>query len=132
MARYRLLETVRQYAAEKLAEAGEEMATRDRHVAWWLALAERAGPELHGPDQLRWLDRLDAEHDNLRAALAWGRDRHPEAALRLAGCLWPFWRWRQYYGEGRGWLERLLDRAPAGTRWRAMALLGAWPSSRAT
>jgi non-specific serine/threonine protein kinase len=123
-ARYRLLETVRQYAGERLEEAGEETTTRDRHAAWGLALAEQAEPALHTAEQLLWQARLDAEHDNLRAALAWSLDQDREAGLRLAGWPWPYWRGRRHYSEGRRWLERLLDRTRAPTRWRAKALLG--------
>ena len=67
--RYRLIETLRQYAAEKLVEAGEDAELRDRHLAWYLGLAERAEPELIGSEQVVWLDRLETEHENLRAAL---------------------------------------------------------------
>ena len=68
-ARYRLLETVRQYARDRLLEAGEAAAVRERHRDWFLALAEAAEPELRGAGPGRWLERLEAEHDNLRAAL---------------------------------------------------------------
>ena len=72
-ARYRLLDTLRQYAREKLWESGREGDMRDRHLRWFLALAEEAQPNLHGPEQAAWLDRIDREHDNFRAALMWGR-----------------------------------------------------------
>jgi non-specific serine/threonine protein kinase len=124
-ARYRPLETVRQYAAERLAEAGEEAATRGRHAAWAAALAEQAGPGLLARDQLGWLARLDVEHDNLRAALAWGLAHAPAVGLRLAGRLWPFWRMRAHYSEGTRWLTAVLagGREPAPD-W-ARAALGA-------
>ena len=126
-ARYRLLETVRQYAAERLAEAGEAAAARDRHAAWCLALAERAEPALRGPASRRaWLARLEAEHDNLRAALAWCLDARPGGRR----CGWPaacapFWRVRGITSRraGAGW-SALLARAPAPTGRRARALLG--------
>jgi predicted ATPase/DNA-binding NarL/FixJ family response regulator len=124
-ARYRLLETVRQYAAEKLAEAGEETAMRDHHAAWCLALAEVAAPRLVGVSLLPWLERLDAERDNLRAALAWLLERDPAAGLRLAGGLRHFWLLRSHVSEGRRWYDRLLPRAPAPTAARVRALLGA-------
>ena len=111
-ARYRLLETVREYAAERLAVAGEAAAVRGRHAAVYLALAEAAAPALLGPEQPAWLDRLADEHGNLRAALAWGLARAPGLALRLAGLLWPFWRLRQHYAEGADWLARALATAP--------------------
>ena len=133
-ARYRLLETVRQYAAERLAGAGEAEAgaVRGRHAAFYLALAEAAAPGLLGPEQPAWLDRLAGEHDNLRAALAWGLARAPGTALRLAGVLWPFWRMRQHYAEGSDWLARALAAAPEAGRtadW-ARAALGAGTLAR--
>jgi DNA-binding CsgD family transcriptional regulator/tetratricopeptide (TPR) repeat protein len=124
-ARYRLLEPVRQYAAERLAEAGEEDAARDRHAAWCLALAERAEPELWADDHARWLDRLEAEHDNLRAALTWWADRDPAVGLRLASLLYPFWKMHVHPTEGRRWLALLLARAPDRDATRAWALIGA-------
>ena len=128
-ARYRLLETVRQYAAGRLAEAGEPEAeaARGRHAAFYLALAEAAAPALLGPDQVAWLDRLAGEHGNLRAALAWGLARAPGTAVRLAGRLWPFWRMRQHYAEGADWLTRALAAAsePERTADWARAALGA-------
>jgi tetratricopeptide (TPR) repeat protein len=128
--RYRLLETIRQYAGEKLVEAGEAAATRDRHRDWYVALAERAEPELRGAGQEEWLQRLAAEHDNLRAALAWSLESDPGAGLRLAGNLWRFWAQRGYYAEGRYWVEAVLARAstagsPEDQRARAWALAGA-------
>jgi hypothetical protein len=137
-ARYRLLEPVRQYAAERLEEVGEAAAVRSRHRDWCLALAERAEPELRGPDQVAWLDRLTAEHDNLRAALAWSLERDnpavpeddtsaAEAGLRLTGALWRFWSVRQHHGEARAWLDRALARGedgPPAARAKALRAAG--------
>jgi tetratricopeptide (TPR) repeat protein len=104
-----LLETVRAYAGERLAAGGESQMVRDRHLAWCVALAEEAEPQLTGPEEGAWLGRLETEHDNLRAALNWARERGDvEARLRLAGALQPFWRIRGYLGEGRGWLDAAL------------------------
>jgi predicted ATPase len=133
-ARYRLLETLRQYAAARLTEAGEgeAAAVRGRHAAVYLALAEAAAPALLGPEQPAWLDRLAGEHGNLRAALAWSLERAPGTALRLAGWLWPFWRMRQHYAEGTDWLARALAAAPEPGRtadW-ARAALGAGTLAR--
>jgi predicted ATPase len=97
--RYRLLETVRQYARDRLQESGE--AVQERHQAFFVALAEEAEPQLTGAEQRLWLERLETEHDNLRAALEW---RAEEAVLRLAGALWRFWWVRSHFGEGRAWL----------------------------
>src|SRR5207237_867951 len=72
-ARYRFLETIRQYALDRLLESREAAAARQKHLAYFLGLAEQAEPHLRGRDQVRWLDRLEAEHDNLRAALEWSQ-----------------------------------------------------------
>jgi len=91
--RYRLLETVRQYAQEEHSSAGEGQAVRDRHVDFFLALAELAEPELRGADQAAWLQRLETEHENLLAALEWCdvADGGAVKALRLSGALWRLW-----------------------------------------
>lgn len=115
--RYRFLETVREYGLEKLREAGEEAAVRDRHRRWFLDLAERAGPEVWGREQATWLRQLDADLDNFRSALALieaeaRSSGDPAAAsdgLRLAWGLARFWEMRGYVTEGRAWLVRLLD-----------------------
>ncbi|HET7487846.1 MAG TPA: LuxR C-terminal-related transcriptional regulator [Acidimicrobiales bacterium] len=112
--RYRMLETVRQYAAERLAEAGEGVTVRERHARWCLALAEASEPQLTGAEQRVWLARLGAEHENLRTALEWvianGRD---EIALRLAGALTLFWRMGGHFDEGRRYLDAALATAGA-------------------
>jgi len=89
--RITLLETIREYALERLAAGGELEATRRRHAAYFLTLAERAEPELTGPQQVRWLNRLEGELDNLRAALGWSLEWDAEAGLRLASALGGFW-----------------------------------------
>lgn len=123
-ARYRLLETVRQYAGEKLAQSGEADAVQRGQRAWALELAEQAATRLHGPEQVSWLERLDAEHDNLRAVLQWALDNDQVTpGLRLAGLLADFWRVRGYLSEARQWLERLLAgaaTAPADVRAAAL------------
>jgi predicted ATPase/DNA-binding SARP family transcriptional activator/Tfp pilus assembly protein PilF len=146
--RYRLLETVRQYAAEQLAHSGEAALTHRAHAAWYLALAEEAEPGLRGSEQATWTARLETEHDNLRAALTWSladtdlhpapvllraghqaQDAaiHPEAIpLRLVAALWRFWDMRGYFSEGRAWAEQALATdAGVPSAPRARALYGA-------
>jgi non-specific serine/threonine protein kinase len=134
-ARYGLLETVRHYAWERLRawppqDQTERCATQDRHLAWSLALAEAGAAALTGPGQGEWLARLEAEHDNLRAALAYSLAQPAGArqGLALAGALWRFWYLRGHLGEGRRWLEQALALAPEvgdAARARARALHGA-------
>src|SRR5205823_5443019 len=109
-ARYRLMETVRQYARDRLLEMGEAGEVRERHLGFFLALAERAEPELRGSGQAAWFGRLEAEHDNLRAALEWSRtgSRDATAGLRLTGALWWFWSVRGHWQEGSDRLAEVL------------------------
>jgi hypothetical protein len=122
--RYRLLETIRQYALEKLLASGEAAAARSRHGEFYLALAERAADELTGRDQAAWYRRLEAEHGNLRGALEWSRaETDAEKELRLAAALGRFWRVRGHNSEGRAWLSEALARAStAPSAARAAAL----------
>ena len=117
--RYRMLEPVRQYAQERLEECGETDAVRRRHAEFFLALAKEAEPELTGAHQQAWAERLETEHDNLRAALSWSLEKEPETALRLAGTLAHFWEIRSRFMEGSRWLEAALrqsGRTEAATR----------------
>jgi hypothetical protein len=107
--RYRILETVRQYAREKLLESGEGEAIRDRHVSAYLELVEEAEPKIRSADQPLWLDRLEEEIDNLRAALEWSREREAENCLRLASALWRFCDIRGYWREAIDWLTQTLS-----------------------
>ncbi len=122
--RYRMLEPVRQYALEKLEEIGEADEVKGRHAEFFLKRAEEAEPELEGMEQGIWMDRLQAEHDNIRAALSWALGRgEAELGLRIAGALWTFWEARGYFGEGRKWLEAALAKdGQASTTARAKAL----------
>jgi predicted ATPase len=124
--RYRLLETVRQYGWERLRETGETAILRERHGEWCVALAEAAEPAMRGPELIPWLERLDAEHDNLRAALEWSMECAPQIGQKLAGTLWVFWMIRGHMSEGRESLERVLECAAADgpTPARARALAG--------
>jgi predicted ATPase len=90
--RFAMLETIREYALERLNARSEGEAQRKRHTNYYLALAERAEPETLGAQQVVWLERLEREHDNLRAALGWAiGQRQSEMALRLGAALWRFW-----------------------------------------
>jgi predicted ATPase/DNA-binding SARP family transcriptional activator len=107
--RFRVLETIRQYAREKLLEAGEAEQVRDRHLAFFLGFAEQTEPKLRRAEQLTWLERVERDHDNLRTALAWALERGAsESALRLAGALYYFWEFRGYWSEGQKWLDDAL------------------------
>jgi predicted ATPase/DNA-binding SARP family transcriptional activator len=108
-ARLHMLETIREYARERLGFSGEDDEVRRRHAAVFLALALEAAPEVTGPEQGVWLDRLETEHDNLRQALTTLREMGAVAdGLRLAVALWRFWQWRGFFSEGRSWLEQAL------------------------
>ncbi len=102
--RYRLLETIKQYAGDRLRERGGEDGVRQRHLDFFVALAETAEPNLRGPEQQRWLDLLEVEHDNLRAAL----QGSGEPQLRLAACLSRFWMFRGYFTEAKARCDNLL------------------------
>ena len=107
-ARYRLLETIRQYARERLMEAGGGEGIRHQHLTYYVEFAERAEPELRGPNQIEWLDRLEQEVDNIRAALEWTLETNAELGLRLVSALLWFWHIRSGKSEGIEWLERAL------------------------
>jgi predicted ATPase/class 3 adenylate cyclase len=133
--RYRLLETVRQYAADRLRESGELSALRERHQAYYTGLALRYDAGLAGSDQFVWMERLDAEHDNMRAALDVSSEISPDVSpvgsrqleLRLAGALWRYWFYRSHLREGRERLARVLahETPPENARDRVRALAGA-------
>jgi predicted ATPase/DNA-binding SARP family transcriptional activator len=108
--RYGMLETIREYAREKLDESGETEHMCQRHRDYFIALAKRAEPKLKGGEQFRWLDRLELENDNLRAAWECAIESEAELALRLASALLDFWSMRGNPSEGREWLARLLPR----------------------
>jgi predicted ATPase/DNA-binding SARP family transcriptional activator/DNA-binding CsgD family transcriptional regulator len=136
--RYRMLEPLRQYGQERLEESGEAQRGRERHAEYYLALAEgalaqEAERELNAARPVAWLERMESEHANLRAALNWSLDKDAEEpdggraaqlGLRLAVALWWFWHTHDYLSEGRRYLERALSGRsdPTMTRWRARAL----------
>src|SRR5262249_50085109 len=146
-------------ARDRLLESGAAEAMRDRHLACFLALAEKGAPELEGPDQKAWLIRFEEENENLRTALSWGlesgcaigqaagmqngpdgnAERRAAAAICLAGALWWSWRRRSTLNEGRAWLEqalRVADTLPAAapdtdSTAGHFAATGEWPLSPA-
>jgi predicted ATPase/DNA-binding CsgD family transcriptional regulator len=120
--RYRLLQTIRQYGAERLRASGEESVLRGRHREWFIALAERTQGELNGPLAADLFERLEAEYDNFRAALEWSVTAGADEGLRLAAVLGPMWGLRGFVREGREWLARLLAQTPGRTAVRAAAL----------
>jgi predicted ATPase/transcriptional regulator with XRE-family HTH domain len=127
VARYRLLQPIRQYALEQLESSGEADTYRRRHAAALVELAGTGDTDPCGPDEIPSLDRLEAEHDNLRAALRWAlTHRDNEAALRASAALFPLWERRGHFQEGREWLDQALagaGDAPAWYRGRALNAL---------
>jgi predicted ATPase/DNA-binding CsgD family transcriptional regulator len=129
--RFAMLDTIREYALERLRSAGEEAKVRELHAAHLIALAGRGERELMGGDQKEWLDRLEHNHSNIRAACGWLLEtRDLEGALRLTSSLWRFWFIRGYFSEGRRWLEAALllaseDDASLENGSRVKAMIGA-------
>ncbi len=125
--RFGMLQTIREYGLERLAESGEAAATQRAHTAFFLAMAEQVESELRSGERDTGLQQAEAEHENYRAALAWNQTADKdETGLRLAGALWWFWYMGGHWSEGRGWLEGALTRTGAGSpvAMRAKALLG--------
>jgi predicted ATPase/class 3 adenylate cyclase len=121
-----MLETIREFALERLAASGEGTRVRERHARWAARRAETLAAELYGHQQITALARLEQEHENIRAALDWLSEHRRDRALNLAASLWSFWRMHSHLSEGRGYLERLLASAgdAVDARTRAAALLG--------
>lgn len=133
--RYHRLETIRQYAREKLFDTAEVASMRDKHLAYFVEIAERAEVELQGRAQKKWLTRLEAEHDNLRAALEWSLKSQPEAGLRIASALRDFWDTHGHLTEARKWLGTFVDATKdiPPTHLRVKALFAAmWFAARQT
>src|SRR5207253_2881338 len=121
--------TIREYGQERLAESGELGAARQRHAQFLLGLAEQAESELQGPRQPAWLERLDTEHANLRAALRWMLDTgEAEPALRLCVALWWFWFTHGHLSEGRRWLDSAL--ALPGSRSKVLRAKAVYAAGR--
>src|SRR5215211_3552139 len=133
--RYRMLEPIRQYCQERLEESGEADATPDRHAASFLALAEKAGPELRGPQQILWLKRLDTERDNVRGAMAWLLAQgESQTVARIGWALWLFWWMHGHFTEGRRWMEETLAKGvsmPAAPRAKALFVAGTMADGQA-
>jgi predicted ATPase/class 3 adenylate cyclase len=125
--RFTMLETIREFALEQLERCGEADTVRQRHMAYYLALAEAATPALRGPQQLVWLARLEQAHDNLQAALQWTLDQRAlDQCLRFANALWRFWEFHSHLSVGRGWMEAVLAQSHAlRLPLRAQVLCGA-------
>jgi non-specific serine/threonine protein kinase len=114
-ARYRFLETIRQYAMEKLLESGESIEVRDRHLDYFLQSTKQTlerEQRIFGalPDDIEWMDRMERELDNLRVALEWSTSNHPDKALDLIHTVGNFWVGRDYNVEARGWCQTILER----------------------
>jgi predicted ATPase/class 3 adenylate cyclase len=126
--RFAMLETIHEYAREKLEQSGDAEEIKRAHAQYFLVLAEEAEPELFGPRDVEWLERLEVEHGNMRAALSWALERaEAEPGLRLGGALWPFWEAHGHYSEGRRWLEEALrreGRTPCVVRAKALNAVG--------
>ena len=125
LVRYAMLETIREYAAERLEAMPEAERARSAHAAAFLALVETGGRPHAGLARKEWLERVDAEHNNIRAALGWYRERDPRAALRLAASMSAFWSLRGHHTEGRQRLGELLSLVPEPGAARGSALNGA-------
>jgi predicted ATPase len=127
--RYRMLETIREYARERLEESGDLDAIEPRFVRYFLRFAEQVEPELYGPEQMQWFERIEDEYGNIQAALSWLYDRRELVdGLRLSGSLGWFWFRRAHFAEGQHWLELFYTTAhkvgPPGLRAQAAYFLG--------
>lgn len=121
--RYHALETIRQYAQEKLMEFHEEEQVRNRHLDYFTRLAEESEPKLHSAEQITWLKQLETEQDNFRGALRWGLGNRAEAGFRLVSALWLFWFMHAHFIEGRQWYDEALSSAEDVTPYVRMRLL---------
>jgi non-specific serine/threonine protein kinase len=132
--RFGMFETLREFVVDQLEASGEAEEIRRRHAGYFLSLAEQAEPEVMGPNQATWIARLEADLDNLRAALAWYERTEPAVGLRLAGSQWLFWAVRGHLEEGSSWLNRLLTAAgttaPDGVRAQSLFAWGTLAWSR--
>ena len=125
--RFGMLETIREYGLEQLENTAEADEAHQRHAGFFQEMVEAAEPSFAGgPEHGAWLDRLETEHDNLRAALRWTLEHEPETALRIAGGLGQFWQMRGYLSEGRAWVDAALAKSgEVQSAFRASVLLAA-------
>jgi predicted ATPase len=121
-ARYRLLEPIRQYAWEHLAESGEAEAVRRRHVAWLVEYVQQGERENYGPDERLWLRKVASEQGNVRAALRWCLDNDSDTGLLIAGRVWRYWQLAGHDAERQRWVGEMLSRAPGRTEARRIVL----------
>lgn len=123
--RFVMLETIREFGLEKLEASGEQNEIHYRYASYYLSLAEQAKAKLESEDQAEWIDQMEQEHDNLRAALAWSKNAEKcgDICLRLAGAMGYFWEARGYFSEGRERLAAILETEPAQKRTAARAKL---------
>jgi predicted ATPase len=105
-----MLETIHEFARERLEQSGGTEEIKRQHAEFFVALAEEAEPAVEGAQQPAWVERLEEERDNMRTALSWslGQGQDAELTLRIGAALGEFWNLRGYYGEGRRWLEEAL------------------------
>ncbi len=132
---YTMLMTIQEFARDRLRETGEQEEIRNRHLAYFLALAEKADLELRGPNQLAWLNRLNTVRDNLRTALEWSLESQPEFGLQMAAALIEFWDTHAHITEASKWLEAMLKATNhlSATPSRVTAIYGAmWLAIRQT
>ncbi len=125
--RFRLLEVVREYALETLEASGESDLIKQKHAAFYLAFAEEAESKLYGEQTTKWLNRLEEEHDNIRAVLSWSAINDVETAINLVAAIRRFWILHNHLTEGRKWQEMALERggdAPAGLRFKLLHGIG--------
>src|SRR2546428_3244154 len=134
--RFLMLQTIRDFAAERLGESGEAHSIRDRHLQAFIALAQQAQPHLFGPQRKEWLDRLQEDHDNFRSALEWAvASGNPQEAMRLGAAFWRFWQMRGPLHEGRRRMDDVLaipgsGGVPPGTGGAPAAPRGVAPRAR--
>jgi predicted ATPase len=120
--RFFMLETIRERALELLLENGDTEALREQHAQYFLALCQHAETEIYGPNQTAWIDRLEAEMDNLRAAMRWGLDHDASLTLFMAGALYPLWNYRGHTHEALNWMEQAFHLGQQPVEIQAKAL----------